>query len=263
MKKILSLVLALCAITAFACQYPEVDDDQYGMSVRYIYLAGVNAVTNHMSDITMQGGSTIDPQLKYTAYNNMTVDLPLTVYIATADITADGNNPLELKAKDLELTLQYRVLPSTTWHTVTTTRVSNLSNSLLAGRRKLFGARIDTTVGAGSTMLIRVYITAAKYKFDQNLQKVLTVIENADPDSPVVTSAADVPDTATYHRRTSTPQTSEGGAITGGGYTRPEFVGLTAPGGEEIDLGSTTMYLDGWMPQHVIAVKISGKRRPQ
>ena len=107
-------------------------------------------------------------------------------------------------------------------------------------------------------MLIRVYITAAKYKFDQNLQEVLTVIENADPDSPVVTSAADVPDTATYHRRTSTPQTSEGG-----GAIRPEFVGLTAPGGEEIDLGSTTMYLDGWMPQHVIAVKISGKRRPQ
>ena len=42
MKKILSLVLALCAITAFACQYPTAVFSEYGY-MRHLYIAGVNS----------------------------------------------------------------------------------------------------------------------------------------------------------------------------------------------------------------------------
>lgn len=51
MKKILSFVLALCAITAFACQYPGVIEMEYGY-MRHLYIAGVNSVNNHIEAIT-------------------------------------------------------------------------------------------------------------------------------------------------------------------------------------------------------------------
>ena len=274
MKKILSFVLALCAITAFACQYPEVDDDHYGMSVRYIYLAGVNAVTNHMSDITMQGGSTIDPQLKYTAYNNMTVDLPLTVYVAAtprrllgSDSQQSGANVSKnvLDSAKLTLSLQYRVLPSTTWITVKDISLTSWQVNLMATTGKpLFGAYvINPTASYGSTIMIRLYITAENTISDNpgtipgsNVENIICPTENADPGHTIADS---LPDTVSC----KVPISQDGPVYSTYINNALNLSGLVVGGGNPSESITSRIGDSGWTYEQVMTVTVSGKRRPQ
>lgn len=287
MKKILSFVLALCAITAFACQYPGVIEMEYGY-MRHLYIAGVNSVNNHIEAITESSetwswestdgngntttGVGTTNYLNFTCRNNITVDLPLTVYVAATPRTLLGQEEKRtdanvyknvLDSAKLTLSLQYRVLPSTTWITVKDISLTSWQVKLMAATGKpLFGAYvINPTASYGSTIMIRLYITAENTisgnsgvtgSFNEH---IVCPTENADPGHTIAES---LPDTVTC----KVPVEE------GNGYLMRINNSLNLFGFSShiasSDASVTSRIGDtGWTYEQVMTVTVSGKRRPQ
>lgn len=285
MKKILSLVLALCAITAFACQYPSVIETEYGY-MRHLYIAGVNSVNNHIEAITESsetwewsgesGGESVSGFgttnfLNFTCRNNITVDLPLTVYVAATPRTlrGQGENPTGsnvyknvLDSAKLTLSLQYRVLPSTTWITVKDISLTSWQVNLMATTGKpLFGAYvINPNASYGSTIMIRLYITAENTISGNSgvtggSNHIVCPTENADPGHAIAES---LPDTVTC----KVPIEESNGYLTriNNSLNLFGFDSLIASPDTPVSsrIGET-----GWTYEQVMTVTVSGKRRPQ
>ena len=284
MKKILSFVLALCAITAFACQYPGVIEMEYGY-MRHLYIAGVNSVNNHIEAITESsetwewsgesGGESVSGFgttnfLNFTCRNNITVDLPLTVYVAATPRTlrGQGENPTGsnvyknvLDSAKLTLSLQYRVLPSTTWITVKDISLTSWQVNLMATTGKpLFGAYvINPTASYGSTIMIRLYITAENTISGNSgvtggSNHIVCPTENADPGHAIAES---LPDTVTC----KVPIEESNGYLTriNNSLNLFGFDSLIASPDTPVSsrIGET-----GWTYEQVMTVTVSGKRRP-
>lgn len=283
MKKILSLVLALCAVTAFACQYPGVVNTEYGY-MRHLYIAGVNSVNNHIEAITESseawewsgesGGESISGigttnYLNFTCRNNITVDLPLTVYVAATPrrLLGQEENPSNaniyknvLDSAKLTLSLQYRVLPSTTWITVKDISLTSWQVNLMATTGKpLFGAYvINPTASYGSTIMIRLYITAENTISDNpgmtgGGATIVCPTENADPGHTIAES---LPDTVTC----KVPVEESTGYITRINSSLNLYGFASQIGTDAVTsrIGET-----GWTYEQVMTVTVSGKRRPQ
>ena len=285
MKKILSFVLALCAITAFACQYPGVIETEYGY-MRHLYIAGVNSVNNHIEAITESsetwewsgesGGESVSGFgttnfLNFTCRNNITVDLPLTVYVAATPRTlrGQGENPTGsnvyknvLDSAKLTLSLQYRVLPSTTWITVKDISLTSWQVNLMATTGKpLFGAYvINPNASYGSTIMIRLYITAENTISGNSgvtggSNHIVCPTENADPGHAIAES---LPDTVTC----KVPIEESNGYLTriNNSLNLFGFDSLIASPDTPVSsrIGET-----GWTYEQVMTVTVSGKRRPQ
>lgn len=284
MKKILSFVLALCAITAFACQYPGVIETEYGY-MRHLYIAGVNSVNNHIEAITESsetwewsgesGGESVSGFgttnfLNFTCRNNITVDLPLTVYVAATPRTlrGQGENPTGsnvyknvLDSAKLTLSLQYRVLPSTTWITVKDISLTSWQVNLMATTGKpLFGAYvINPNASYGSTIMIRLYITAENTISGNSgvtggSNHIVCPTENADPGHAIAES---LPDTVTC----KVPIEESNGYLTriNNSLNLFGFDSLIASPDTPVSsrIGET-----GWTYEQVMTVTVSGKRRP-
>lgn len=286
MKKILSLVLALCAITAFACQYPSVIDKEYGY-MRHLYIAGVNSVNNHIEAITESsetwewsgesGGESISSvgttnYLNFTCRNNIAVDLPLTVYVAATPRTLLGQEEKQsdaniyknvLDSAKLTLSLQYRVLPSTTWITVKDISLTSWQVNLMATTGKpLFGSYvINPNASYGSTIMIRLYITAENTISDNpgtipgsNVENIVCPTENADPGHTIADSLPDtvtckvpVEESIVYLTRINNSLN-----LFGFDSLASSDASITSRIGET-----------GWTYEQVMTVTVSGKRRPQ
>ena len=286
MKKILSLVLALCAITAFACQYPSVIDKEYGY-MRHLYIAGVNSVNNHIEAITESsetwewsgesGGESVSGvgttnYLNFTCRNNITVDLPLTVYVAATPRTLLGQEEKQsdaniyknvLDSAKLTLSLQYRVLPSTTWITVKDISLTSWQVNLMATTGKpLFGSYvINPNASYGSTIMIRLYITAENTISDNpgtipgsNVENIVCPTENADPGHTIADSLPDtvtckvpVEESIVYLTRINNSLN-----LFGFDSLASSDASITSRIGET-----------GWTYEQVMTVTVSGKRRPQ
>ena len=285
MKKILSLVLALCAITAFACQYPIVIETEYGY-MRHLYIAGVNSVNNHIEAVTESsetwewsgesGGESISGvgttnYLNFTCRNNITVDLPLTVYVAATPRTLLGQEENRsdaniyknvLDSAKLTLSLQYRVLPSTTWITVKDISLTSWQVNLMATTGKpLFGSYvINPNASYGSTIMIRLYITAENTISGNSgvtggyYEHIVCPTENADPGHTIAES---LPDTVTC----KVPVEESTGYLTriNNSLNLFGFDSHIASSDASITsrIGET-----GWTYEQVMTVTVSGKRRP-
>lgn len=257
-KTITSLILGM-ALGAAACQYtpptptPEEGRREYG---RYFYLSGVNSPDNHISGFTYNAGA-----VSYTAANHQTVYLPLTVYVGAADVRGGANAGASIptttgsgaELENITMTLQYRILPDTTWHTAATKKFSAGDIKIMT-QKKLFGSvRIDCDAEAGSVILIRLYVSVIAYKqFAGNGGSTLSTssnLENADPTSGVVDSSSSIAGTESVSFQVA----SEG-------------ANLLAPGlnfASTAESGNTYVtYQDGWTPQWVMAVTVGNKRRP-
>ena len=284
MKKILSLVLALCAITAFACQYPSVIETEYGY-MRHLYIAGVNSVNNHIEAITESSetwswestdgngntttGVGTTNYLNFTCQNNITVDLPLTVYVAATPRTLLGQEEHRsdaniyknvLDSAKLTLSLQYRVLPSTTWITAKDISLTSWQVNLMATTGKpLFGSYvINPNASYGSTIMIRLYITAENTVSDNpgigGNNHIVCPTENADPGHTIAES---LPDTVTC----KVPVEE------GNGYLMRINNSLNLFGFDSQNVApdnpvSSRIGETGWTYEQVMTVTVSGKRRP-
>ena len=284
MKKILSFVLALCAITAFACQYPGVIETEYGY-MRHLYIAGVNSVNNHIEAITESsetwewsgesGGESVSGFgttnfLNFTCRNNITVDLPLTVYVAATPRTlrGQGENPTGsnvyknvLDSAKLTLSLQYRVLPSTTWITVKDISLTSWQVNLMATTGKpLFGAYvINPNASYGSTIMIRLYITAentisGNSRVTGGSNHIVCPTENADPGHAIAES---LPDTVTC----KVPIEESNGYLTRINNSLNLF-GFDSHIASPDTPVSSRIGETGWTYEQVMTVTVSGKRRP-
>ena len=285
MKKILSLVLTLCAITAFACQYAVIETE-YGY-MRHLYIAGVNSVNNHIEAITESSetwswestdgngntttGVGTTNYLNFTCQNNITVDLPLTVYVAATPRTLLGQEEHRsdaniyknvLDSAKLTLSLQYRVLPSTTWITAKDISLTSWQVNLMATTGKpLFGSYvINPNASYGSTIMIRLYITAEKNISGNSgvtsglWEHIVCPTENADPGHTIAES---LPDTVTC----KVPVEESTGDLTRinnslnlfgcDSYIASSDASITSRIGET-----------GWTYEQVMTVTVSGKRRP-
>lgn len=288
MKKILSLVLALCAITAFACQYPTAVFSEYGY-MRYLYIAGVNSANNHIDSFTESSetwnwessnsdgsftGTGTTNFLNFTCRNNITVDLPLTVYVAAtprrllgSDSQQSGANVSKnvLDSAKLTLSLQYRVLPSTTWITVKDISLTSWQVNLMATTGKpLFGAYvINPTASYGSTIMIRLYITAENTISDNpgtipgsNVENIICPTENADPGHTIADS---LPDTVSC----KVPISQDGPVYSTYINNALNLSGLVVGGGNPSESITSRIGDSGWTYEQVMTVTVSGKRRPQ
>lgn len=284
MKKILSFVLVLCAITAFACQYPGVIKTEYGY-MRHLYIAGVNSVNNHIEAITESsetwewisesGGESVSGigttnYLNFTCRNNITVDLPLTVYVAATprrllgqeENRSDANiykNVLD--SAKLTLSLQYRILPSTTWITVKDISLTSWQVNIMATTGKpLFGAYvINPNASYGSTIMIRLYITAENTISDNpgmtgGGATIVCPTENADPGHTIAES---LPDTVTC----KVPVEESTSYITSINSSLNLF-GFDSQTATPDTLVSSRIGETGWTYEQVMTVTVSGKRRP-
>lgn len=252
MSRFLTTVAALFAGSALACQFspatptPEAGRREYQ---RYFYLSGINAPGNHIDGITYTvEGSNV--RASYTAVNHQTVYLPLTVYVGAADLCGGANavsgqttagSGSELSR--VTLTVQYRVLPDTTWQTAGTKRF--LSGDVSVA--KLFkAAQIDCQASAGDVVLIRLYVTVENFYQINGQGTTLSTssnLENADPTSDVISVSSDI-----AAEETESFLVAEGSS------------NLLTPG-LNFTLDGVT-YQDGWTPQFVMAVTIGSKRRP-
>lgn len=283
MKKILSLVLTLCAITAFACQYAVIETE-YGY-MRHLYIAGVNSVNNHIEAITESSetwswestdgngntttGVGTTNYLNFTCQNNITVDLPLTVYVAATPRTLLGQEEHRsdaniyknvLDSAKLTLSLQYRVLPSTTWITAKDISLTSWQVNLMATTGKpLFGSYvINPNASYGSTIMIRLYITAENTVSDNpgigGNNHIVCPTENADPGHTIAES---LPDTVTC----KVPVEE------GNGYLMRINNSLNLFGFDSQNVApdnpvSSRIGETGWTYEQVMTVTVSGKRRP-
>ena len=258
-KTITSLILG-AALGALACQYtpptptPESGRREYQ---RCFYLSGVNSQTNHISGITYTVDGT-DVTASYTATNHQTVYLPLTIYIGVFDLCG-GTNAVSTRSttgagaelESITMSIQYRVLPDTTWHTAATKKFSAGDIAIMT-QKKLFGsATIDCEASSGAVILIRLYISALTYRQISSQGETISTsysIENADPDSAVVSASSDI-----SNSEVSTFSVAADGA------------NLLVPGFHfsKVAEGNTYVtYQDGWTPQFVMAVTVGNKRRP-
>ena len=177
-KKILfTVILAAVVSPAFSCWYEatwmHTDVVHAFNNASYFYLAGVNADANHISDISISA-SEQTLNASYTVANNAEVHLPLTVYVGKKEaggggfaITEEGNgydstthtaSSYDSYQATMIFTLQYRVLPGTTWHTAAVKRFA-FSYAQLMSRKKLFGGfQLDFSAAPGATVLIRLHI---------------------------------------------------------------------------------------------------------
>ena len=286
MKKFLTLTLALLSAAVFACQYPELNTASGYM--RYIYIAGVNDTDNHIASVTQtsqnwtwegeSGGEATSGVgatqfLNFTCKNNITVDLPLTVYVAATPRTITGSpegfsvqNPV-MKTPDnarLVLHLQYRVLPSTTWITAKTVRLDSWNISAMSTTGKpLFGSyTINPTASYGSTIMIRIYITAepgaSQHPGSTDAYTGVCPTENADPTDTISESLPDSVDC----------KVAVGEEVAGVGSGSEvkvnnalNLIGISSailtPDAIQAEIGDT-----GWTYEQVMTVIVSGKRRP-
>ena len=271
MKKFLTLTLALLSAAVFACQYPGIE--MSSGYLRYIYIAGVNDTDNHIASVTetsqnwtwegesggeSTSGNGFTQFLNFTCKNNITVDLPLTVYVAATPRTLFGDTGgSKLNTPDnarLVLKLQYRVLPSTTWITAETVRLDSWNISVMSTTGKpLFGSyTINPTASYGSTIMIRIYITAEE---DESLYpgqngSGICPSENADPTSMIQESIPDSIDckVAVYE--------AKGGSGTVNNALN--MCGINSSVHQNnAEIGDT-----GWTYEQVMTVIVSGKRRP-
>lgn len=251
LHKLLSAVLIIAlGIPAIACWFPDPITPNANRRAykRCFYLSGVNQPGNHISGITYtnQGSNTI---INYTAVNHITVNLPLTVYVGCVDINGiSAGSQLEA----IDMTLQYRVLPSTTWVTAVTKKFSAGDIKIMTAG-KLFGsACIDCQAAQGSVILIRIYVTAQRYKQISASGTVLQTaqnIENADPTSSVVDSAQDI----------KAQESISFYSIVNGVNNLQVGLHLAST---DLSGGTYVIYQDGWSPQFVMAVIVGSKRRP-
>ena len=262
-KVFASLILSVATLASFACQYawPGVvviqPDSNSREWQRCFYLSGVNSPTNHISCVTYTVNGN-DVSASYTATNHQTVYLPLTVYVGVFDLCG-GTNAVSTRTttdagaeyERITMSVQYRVLPDTTWHTAATKRFSAGDIAIMT-QKKLFGAaQIDCEATSGSIILIRLYIAAYKYKLIRSNGTILNYAfstENADRDSPVVSASSDI-----SNSEVSTFSVAADGA------------NLLVPGFHfsKVAEGNTYVtYQDGWTPQFVMAVTVGNKRRP-
>ena len=244
-KTITSLILG-AALGALACQYePPTPTPQpsWRKYQRCFYLSGVNSPDNHIAGISSNGSGVFS----FTALNHQTVHLPLTVYVSAADISDSGATTTGAGAEleGITMTLQYRILPDTTWHTAATKKFSAGDLAIMT-KKKLFGsAQIDCEASPGDVILIRLYLTVETYTQISSEGGTLSTssnLENADPTSEVVASAADI--SATETSTFSSSYLSPGLHLTSSQYA------------------NIMTYQDGWTPQFVMAVTIGNKRRP-
>lgn len=287
MKKILSLVLALCAITAFACQYPSVIETEYGY-MRHLYIAGVNSANNHIDSFTESsetwewssesGGESISGvgttnYLNFTCRNNITVDLPLTVYVAATPRTLLGQEENRsdaniyknvLDSAKLTLSLQYRVLPSTTWITVKNVSFTSWQINVMAATGKpLFGAyTINPNASYGSTIMIRLYITAENTisgnsgtNSGSNVENIVCPTENADPGHTIADSLPDTVSCKVPVEESSVFRTRINNSLNLFGF---DSMNAGPDASITSRIGET-----GWTYEQVMTVTVSGKRRPQ
>ena len=243
-KTITSLILG-AALGALACQYtPQTPtpESSWRKYQRCFYLSGVNSPDNHIAGVST--GSTVS----YTALNHQTVHLPLTVYVSAADVSGSSTTGAGAELSGITMMLQYRVLPDTTWHTAATKKFSAGDIAIMT-KKKLFGsAQIDCQASPGDVILIRLYLTVDTYSQISSEGRTLSTssnLENADPTSDVVTSAADI----------SASETSSFSRY----YLAP---GLHLASTEADRQANLVTYQDGWTPQFVMAVTVGNKRRP-
>jgi len=256
LKKLLAtLILSAAALGALACQYepptPTPQPTWRGYQ-RCFYLSGVNAPDNHIAGFAYNGGI-----LSYTAVNHQTVHLPLTVYVGAADLAGSYYAPttgnlagVGAELSGITMTLQYRVLPDTTWHTAATKKFSAGDLAIMT-KKKLFGsAQIDCEASPGDVILIRLYLTVETYTQISSEGQTLSTssnLENADPTSEVVSASSDIAASETIQFYVS------------GKYLAP---GLNLSSTNTIHNNTYVNYQDGWTPQFVMAVRIANKRRP-
>lgn len=281
MKKILTLTLALLSAAVFACQYPEIFTPQNGY-MRYIYISGVNDTDNHIASVTetsrtwnweqtdadgtVTTGVGTTAYLNFTCKNNITVDLPLTVYVAATPRTSYGSiydysGLKKMKTPDdarLVLHLQYRVLPSTTWITAKTVRLDNWQVSSMSTTGKaLFGSyTINPTASYGSTIMIRIYITAEPGESlypGQSGEIGTCPTENADPTSMIAESFPNSIDCKVA--------VGEDTGYRGYLSNALNLIGISSafllPDTFQAEIEET-----GWTYEQVMTVVVSGKRRP-
>ena len=294
MKKFLfALLLSLSAFAVFACQYSQgsvpgggygsfnsIEWQFYWRKKLYLYLSGVNTPGNHISGIGYNDNAAYDPPRQYlTARNNMEISLPATVYIGTA-FWRGLDGPLYYNNDDgfsnydyhretptlrgITLTLQYRIIPSQTWHTAGSKKIANDKSSLLYRKNLLSSIKLDCDAPAGSTVLIRLYVTIDEldiyayhsyYSEEQEtylnnwgteyVYATVNYVENADPSSLAVKSASDIPDEEVLRFDEY--------------YMQRYLLNFNIPWyyGE-----LSANYIGNWSPQYLMAVKISNKRRP-
>ena len=166
LKTTLAVVMALAANAATACQFGDVVPPVAAW-MRYIYISGVNEPNNRIYEVSAprarsynvtiypDNGTSYDASLEcfdlsVRGKSEVTVDLPLTVYIAATERTlfhpgATGDDaPPQLQTADdarLTLYLQYRALPSLTWVTAATVRMETWQISALGTTGKpVFGS---------------------------------------------------------------------------------------------------------------------------
>jgi len=286
-----SLILSVATFAVFACQYTGGGSTMNAYTRQYkrcIYLAGVNSHSNHIAGVTYNAvehdtltvnGESLNVSsrnARYTAYNHMTVYLPLTVYIGVFDlcggrkaingmVTETDGSGSELQG--ITMMVQYRVLPESSWHTAATKFFASGDLAVMS-RKKLFGAtQIDCEAATGSTVLIRLYVCINTYRQLNDNGGVLETenyLENADLTSPAVSSASDI--AATEESLFSVTTGGYGG--TQGNMTYIQTNELTPdihfcnPLVRPENHPFLVTYLDGWTPQFVMAVKIGSKRRP-
>ena len=292
-----TLILCSAALGAFACQYTHYMYANVS-GKRCLYLSGINVPGNHISGLT-SSNYYVDSNVSasYDAHDHLVVSLPLTVYVGVADLNTHGVDTVSnsgyygAEMQGITLSIQYRVLPSTTWHTALPKKFS-AGNLNLITKQKLFGSfQIDADAPAGSTVIVRMYMTVDRY-YDISGSLIngptdyWEYIENADQESDSVSSVENIPANKSYDfllmsTLVQTHDLPEDYILHGDGNETPTqttprqetlvtqrnciFAGLhfcNTYKNNAIAVPSTAGYVDGWSPQFVMIVKIGSKRRP-
>lgn len=298
LKTTLAVVMALAANAATACQFGDVVPPVAAW-MRYIYISGVNEPNNRIYEVSApralsynvtiypDNGTSYDASLEcfdlsVRGKSEVTVDLPLTVYIAATERTlfhpgATGDDaPPQLQTADdarLTLYLQYRALPSLTWVTAATVRMETWQISALGTTGKpVFGSyTIDPPVGAGTRIQIRIYITAEAKSDPPELPAAPATgeaypacpIENADPDAEIPDSSLSIGDErillGVYHESIGTIFHNRLNMY-GFSSFRLDFQGgwIKLP----LSYGSLNIAGTDWTREQITSVIVSGKRRP-
>ena len=168
-----------------------------------------------------------------------------------------------LDSAKLTLSLQYRVLPSTTWITVKDISLTSWQVNLMATTGKpLFGSYvINPNASYGSTIMIRLYITAENTISGNSgvtgsfYEHFVCPTENADPGHTIaeslpytVTCKVPVEESTGYLTRINNSLNLFGFSSA---IARPD-ASITSRIGDS-----------GWTYEQVMTVTVSGKRRPQ
>ena len=294
-KKILfTVILAAVVSPAFSCWYEAIwshtDVVHAFNNASYFYLAGVNSDANHISDVLVSADSQT-VKASYTVTNNVEVHLPLTVYVGKKE-TGEGGftafegddnystthtvDPYDSYQTMMVFTLQYRVLPETTWHTAAVKRFA-FSYAQLMSRKKLFGGfQLDFSAAPGSTVLIRLHIAGTVNQKEGAIERTYyrTIQAQGDIHDEDFASTFNAP--YNWWQRYGYDSLHDSGSITSTTVAAENFDPSTivyrtasevpaskqcydSPGG--IFTGGFTQPYLGY-DAYVMAVKIANKRRP-